>query len=96
MTAYLLTDHLLNFMAPAAFVALALVLLARIFGRFFRSKSPVVHGLWVQFAIIFVSNLLVLTIGLVFFRADGKMASYASLVLVAAACQWVFWRGWKA
>ncbi len=96
MTAYLLTNHLLNFMAPAAFVALALVLLARIFARFFRSKRPVVAGLWAQLAIIFIVNLLVLAVGLVFFRADGKMASYASLVLAAAACQWVLWRGWKA
>ena len=96
MTAYLLTDHLLNFMAPAAFVALAMVLLARIFTRFFRSKSPVSSGIWMQLAIIFIVNLLVLAVGLVFFRADGKMASYASLVLAAAACQWVLWRGWKA
>ena len=96
MTAYLLTNHLLNFIAPAAFVALALVLLARIFARIFRSKSPLVSGLWAQLATIFIANLLVLAIGLVFFRADGKMASYASLVLAAAACQWVLWRGWKA
>ncbi|MFC6284786.1 MULTISPECIES: hypothetical protein [Polaromonas] len=95
MTAYLLTNHLLNFMAPAAFVALGLVLLARVFSRFFVSKKPLVGGLWAQLAIVFVANVLVLAAGLVIFGNDGKMATYAAMVLVAAACQWVLWRGWK-
>lgn len=89
MTAYLLTDHLLNFMAPALFVALGLVLLARLMGRFFRSKRPVRQSLWAQVAIIFIANLLVLAVGLVFFGNDGKMLTYAALVLCAALCQWV-------
>jgi hypothetical protein len=87
MTAYLLTDHLLNFMAPALFVALGLVLLARLMSRFFRSKRPLTQRLWAQVAIIFVVNLLVLTAGLVFFGNDGKMPTYAALVLCAAVCQ---------
>ena len=95
MTAYLLTDHLLNFMAPAAFVALGLVLLVRLFARFFRSKRPVASGLWAQAAIVFISSLVVLAAGLVSFGVDGKMASYAALVLGAASCQWVLWRSWK-
>lgn len=95
MTAYLLTNHLLNFMAPAAFVALGLVLLARVFARFFVSKPPLVAGLCAQLAIVFVANVLVLATGLVFFGNDGKMATHAAMVLVAAVCQWVLWRGWK-
>ncbi len=95
MTAYLLADHLLNFIAPAAFVALMLVLLARVFSRFFRSKRPLAPGLWVQVAIVFIVNLLVLISGLVFFGNDAKMLTYAGLVLAAAACQWILWRGWK-
>ena len=96
MTAYLLTDHLLNFLAPAAVVALLLVLLARVFGRFLQSKRPVAQSIWVQAAIIFVVNVLVLATGLVVFGNDGMMATYAAMVLGAALCQWVLWRGWKA
>ena len=95
MTAYLLTNHLLNFIAPAAFVALVLVLLAGVFSRFSRSKRPPAPGLWTQAAIIFIVNLLVLIAGLVFFGNDAKMLTYAALVLAAAACQWALWRGWK-
>lgn len=89
MTAYLLTDHLLNFMAPALFVALGLVLLTRLLGRFLRSKRAPAQSLWAQVAIIFIVNLLVLAAGLVFFGNDGKMLTYTALVLCAAACQWV-------
>jgi len=95
MTAYLLTNHLLNFMAPAAFVALGVVFLARLFSRFFKSKKPLTHTLWAQAAIIFVVNVVILTAGLLFFGRDGKMASYALLVLGAATGEWVLLRGWK-
>ena len=96
MTAYLLTNHLLNFMAPAAFVALGLVLLARLLAGFFRSKKAPATGLWTQTAIIFVANMLVLSAGLVLLGKDGKMTSYAVMVVGAALCQWVLLRGWKA
>lgn len=96
MTAYLLTDHLLNFMAPALFVALGLVMLARLMGRFFRSKKPLRQSLWAQVAIIFIANMLVLTVGLVFFGNDGKMLTYAALVLCAAVCQGVLLGSFKA
>ena len=96
MTAYLLTDHVLNFIAPAAVVALLLVLLGRVFRRFLISKSPFTQSIWAQAAIIFIVNVLALVAGLVFFGNDGKMATYAAMVLAAAACQWVLWRGWRA
>ena len=89
MTAYLLTDHLLNFMAPALFVALGLALLARLTGRFFQSKRPLTPSLYTQVAIIFIVNLLILLAGLVLFGNDGKMPTYAALVLGAAICQGV-------
>lgn len=95
MTAYLLINHLLNFMAPAAFVALGVVLLARLFSRFFKSKKPLARTLWAQAAIIFVVNIAILTAGLLFFGRDGKMASYALLALGAATGEWVLLRGWK-
>jgi hypothetical protein len=30
-----------------------------------------------------------------YFGSDGKMASYALLVVGAASCQWLLLRGWK-
>lgn len=96
MTAYLLINHLLNFMAPAALVALLLVMLSRLFFGFFRSKRALPLTLWAQVAIVFIANMAILTTGLVFFGRDGKMLTYAALVLGAALCQWALLRGWKA
>ena len=95
MTAYLLTNHLLNFMAPALFVALGLVLSARLMGRIFTSKRPVAHSLPRQVAIIFIVNLLILVAGLVLFGNDGKIFTYAALVLGAAVCQGVLLGSFK-
>ncbi len=95
MTAYLLTDHLLNFIAPAAVVALFLVLLSRVFSRFLVSKKAFNQSIWAQAAIIFIVNVLVLAAGLVIFGNDGKMATYAAMVLASAVCQWVLFRGWR-
>lgn len=96
MTALNLINQLLNFMAPAAFVALFVVLVARAFARFFVSKRPLALSLTAQLAIIFVASLTLLVAGLVIFGRDGKMASYALLAMGAATCQWVLLRGWKA
>ena len=94
MTAYLLTNHLLNFAAPALVVALLLVLLAPIFTSLLASKRPIAQSIWAQAAIIFIVNLLTLAAGLVFFGNDGKMASYAAMVVAAALTYWVLIRGW--
>lgn len=96
MTAYLLINHLLNFIAPAAVVALLLVLLARLSFGLFKSKRPAAQVWWAQAAIIFVVGVSILTVGLIIFGHDGKMLTYAALVLGAALCQWVLLRGWKA
>ena len=96
MTAYLLLDHILNFIAPAAVVALLLVLAARLFKRFLVSNRSFSRSIWAQLATIFIVNVCVLVAGLVFFGNDGKMATYAAMVLAAALCQWVLFRGWKA
>ena len=96
MTAYLLLDHILNFIAPAAVVALLLMLLTRLFSRFLVSKMRSAQSIWVQAAIIFIVNMMVLAAGLMFFGNDGKMATYAAMVLAAALCQWVLVKGWKA
>lgn len=95
MTAYLLSNHLFNFIAPAAAVALLLVLFTSFFARFSKHKRAAAPGFWTQLAIIFVANLAVLAAGLVVFGSDGRMVTYAALVLVAALCQWLLRRYWK-
>ena len=95
MTAYLLLDHFLNCMAPAAAVALLLVLAARLFNRVLASNRSLAQAMWAQAAIIFIVNVFVSAAGLVFFGNDGKMATYAAMVLAAALCQWVLLKGWR-
>lgn len=95
MTAYLLLDHIINFLAPAAITALLLVILSWVFKRFLVSKKSLIQSKYAQTAILFIVNLFVLAAGLVFFGNDGKMATYAAMVLTSAVCQWVLWRGWK-
>ena len=96
MTAYLLTDHILNFLVPAACAALLLVLLSRVFSRFLAPKVPLAQSIYAQAAILLIVNALVLIIGLVVFGNDGKMLTYAAMVTCSALCQWVMWRGWRA
>lgn len=75
--------HLMGFAAPAFALAPAMVLASRVFGhRSARSPS------WmVQTAINFAVCLAVLAAGLVLTGHDGRMATYAALVLASAACQ---------
>ena len=84
MTAYLLTDHLLNIMAPAAVMAVLLVMLNRFGSLLFRSKDLEVPDFTTSLAIIFIVNVGVLSVGLVVFGHDGTMATYAAMVVGAA------------
>lgn len=87
-----LSFHLLNFLAPALGVALLIVLFARLLIRNRASSVP----LWKQVAVNFMACALALGIGLWFFGRDGKMASYAAMLLCGASSQWLLQRGWKA
>lgn len=80
--------HLLNFAAPAAFLALLLALA----GWIFAAKRPPAPTLLVHVAILFVAGVAVLGGGLWYFGRDGKMATYAALVVVAATVQWLLGR----
>jgi hypothetical protein len=82
--------HLMGFAAPALFVALAVT-----FGARFVGAAPVPLRWWAQAAINFTAGLGVLLAGLWYFGVDGKMATYAALVLAIAAAQWICSRGWK-
>ena len=83
--------HLTGFVLPALVVGVLLVFLARIFIRK-PSSAPV---WWLQAAINSVVGVLVLVAGLVFFGRDGKMATYAALVVAMASSQWLLLRGWR-
>lgn len=86
-----LLDHLLNFVAPAAFIALVLVLA----GRFLGGQRTGVPRWWVQWAITFAAGVGVLVGGLVVFGRDGMMATYAALAAVCGTVQWLVLRGWR-
>jgi multisubunit Na+/H+ antiporter MnhB subunit len=72
-----------NFLMPAWAMALALALLAPVLMRQGRRPRFVLN--------LLISGLLgtlVLVLGLVLTQNDGRMATYAALVLVQATVQW--------
>ncbi|MDB5928446.1 MAG: hypothetical protein JWR60_153 [Polaromonas sp.] len=95
MTAYLLADHLLNLLAPAALMALLLAVFSRLFQKFFKPKQPLAQAWYAQAAINFIVGAVVLTAGLALLGRDGKMLTYVLLVLAMALGQWWQLGGWK-
>jgi hypothetical protein len=84
-------NHLLNFVAPAAVVAL----LVAFAGRFFRSNRPLAQGYIAQAATNFIVCAAVLTAGLWFFERDAKMLTYVAMVLASATVQWLLLGAWR-
>ena len=84
-------NHLLNLFAPAAAMAVLLVL----GGRLCLRACPSPYSLLLQGLLQFLLGSVVLALGLVVWGHDGKMLTYAALVLATASCQWVLVRGWK-
>ena len=87
-----LLNHLANFAAPALWMAVGITLLARLFMK----KVAVAQALPVQAAINFIVCLTVLVAGLWWWGRDGKMLTYAAMVLACATSQWALLRGGKA
>lgn len=83
--------HLFNFAAPALFLALLLALGGRILGP----KGASALAWYAQAAINSVVGCAVLLAGLWWLGRDGRMLTYAALVLVCASCQWLLQRGWR-
>ena len=83
--------HLFGFVLPALVVG---VLLA-VFARIFMQNKPLAPVWWAQAAINSGVGVLVLLAGLVVFGRDGKMATYAALVVAMASSQWLLLRGWR-
>jgi len=84
-----LFNHLINFVAPAFAVGFISALLGRLSMR----KAAGTPSWWLQGAINFIVGVAVLAGGLVYFGRDGKMATYAALVLACASSQWCMVRG---
>ncbi|QTD47443.1 hypothetical protein J1M35_17005 [Ottowia testudinis] len=82
--------HLAGFAWPALAVALGVVLAARLLYK----KTPVALALKAQLAINFAVGVGVLLAGLVLTGHDGRMLTYAALVLASATTQaWLARRG---
>ncbi len=84
-------NHLFNLLLPALAVAVLLVLGCKLFMR----KRAAARGLLAQVAINFVVGCALIVVGLVWLGRDGKMLTYAALVLGCASTQWVLLRGWR-
>jgi hypothetical protein len=80
--------HVLNFSAPAVAVAAWITLISPLI---WRSSSP-----WKAWKSRFVLNslagVLMLLLGFIWFGRDGKMISYAAMVLACATSQWLLTR----
>ena len=83
--------HLLSFAAPAFALAAILVLAGPVLLRRPRGLVP----WWGQLALNSLVGIAVLALGLWYFGVDGKMATYAALVLATAITQWVGGGGWR-
>lgn len=83
--------HLLGFALPA----LALAVLMAAAARFLLPRGTAALGWWASVALNFVAGLAVLGAGLAWFGRDGKMATYAGMVVVVATCQWLSSRAWR-
>jgi hypothetical protein len=78
-----LINHLLNFVAPALFVGTVLACLAPVF----MGNKPAARTLYAQAAINVIAGVVALSLGLWLFGRDGKMASYAAMLLGCALRQ---------
>ena len=84
MSALDLLWHVLGFMAPAAFVALCVAALGR-----WLAGPRARPGFWLGAALNFAVSLAALVGGLLLAGSDGRMASYAALVLASATTEWL-------
>lgn len=91
MSLLAILNHLLNFVAPAFAVAALLVLCSHVFMR----KVAKAHGWIAPIAINFIVGCGALAAGLALLGRDGKMLTYAALVLACASSQWLLLRAWR-
>ena len=80
--------HLAGFVAPA----LALGLLLAFSGRWLAVVGRPGYTFWVHWGLLALVGTLALLLGLWWFGRDGKMASYALLLVAVATAQWTITR----
>jgi len=80
--------HLANFIAPALGVTALLALVSWWLRPGARLSDPAWRHARGLFAWVLAGGVLALLAGLVFFGRDGKMATYAALVVVAGSVAW--------
>lgn len=83
--------HLLNLLAPALFLSVVLAGGARLVWRKKAHLLPWYHMASVNALL----GILVLALGLVLSGQDGRVATYACLVLAMGTCQWLMSGGWR-
>lgn len=83
--------HAVGFMLPAFAVALMVTFA----GRFFKKNRPLALTFITRSAINFVVCLAVLLIGFVLTGRDGKMMTYAAMVIASGTVQWLMSGGWR-
>ena len=76
--------HLLNFVAPALGTAGWLTVFSRLL---FRQRTSAA-SMGVQFLLNALAGVAVLVLGVLLLGRDGKMLTYAALVLAMASVQW--------
>lgn len=86
-----IVQHLLNFLAPAVAVALALGMAERLFGR----RDAVLRSWWARQLVLILTGLLALAASLWLTGVDGKVVGYAGLVVAAASMQWLLLGAWR-
>lgn len=89
MTFLALIGHLANFIAPALGVALLLWLMPRLWPKARKGK----WGARSELLALVVLGVAALLAGLVVFGRDGKILSYAALVLAQGSLSW--WVRWR-
>lgn len=83
--------HLLSFVAPAFFIALVLASGARLVWR----QSTHLLPWYLTAGVNALLGILVLALGVVLSGQDGRMGTYASVVLAMGTCQWLMSGGWR-
>lgn len=83
MTPLAFLGHIAGFIAPAVFMALILWTVPRL-----RRAGRAASGAGLEAFMLAVAGVVVLLAGLVVFGRDGKMATYAALVLVQGTLAW--------
>jgi hypothetical protein len=90
MSFFDLLNHLVNFALPAVSLGVMVPLFSRLIWR----KTAVKRPLKSQIVVTSLACLAVLIAGLAIFSTDGKMATYGSMVTIAAICQ-LWHQGWR-